>query len=66
MSRTNRRTKRIEPELPLRGNLKPSRVAIKDLVSDWLFEADMYHAIRFTPREEWSDEVWRFYCKTLD
>jgi hypothetical protein len=66
MSKTNRKVKRIQPEHLHRGNLKPQRVAIKDLVSDWLYEADMRHEIRFTPRERWADEVWRFYWKTLD
>lgn len=66
MSKTSRKAQSVKPELLARGNVKPHRVAIKDLVSDWLYEADMHHEIRFTPRSQWTDEVWRFYWKTLD
>jgi len=65
MSKTRRKATILEPELPRRGNIKPERLARADAVADWLFEFDMRHEIDHVPREAWSDEVWRFYWKTL-
>lgn len=66
MSKTRRKASTPKQELPHRGNIQPARVAQADLIGDWLFEADMRHEIEHTPRQEWSDEVWRFYWKMLD
>lgn len=66
MSKTCRKAQTPKHELPHRGNIKPERVIRADIIGDWLFESDMRHAIEHVPREEWTDEEWRFYWKTLD
>jgi hypothetical protein len=65
MSKTRRKAPTPKPEIPHRGNIKPPRIVTADLIADWLYEHDMQHTMNYVPREEWTDEEWRFWWKQL-
>jgi len=48
-----------------RGNVKPASRVQADFLIDWLNEQDMQHTMKHVPSEEWDDEEWRYYWKTI-